>query len=54
MDFTDVYYPGGLAMFVAENDNSVHSLNDLAGRKVAVRVGTKSVEWLREHQTRAQ
>ncbi|MFF1360904.1 ABC transporter substrate-binding protein/permease [Streptomyces sp. NPDC058297] len=54
VDFTDVYYPGGLAMFVPENDNSVHSVNDLAGKKVAVQVGTKSVEWLKEHQPRAQ
>ncbi|MEK8144983.1 transporter substrate-binding domain-containing protein [Streptomyces sp. M10(2022)] len=50
VDFTDVYYPGGLAMFVPDDDDSVHTLKDLAGKKVAVQVGTKSVEWLQEHQ----
>ncbi|MGW7577511.1 ABC transporter substrate-binding protein/permease [Streptomyces sp. NPDC054765] len=54
VDFTDVYYPGGLVMFVAEKNDSVKSLADLAGKRVAVQVGTKSVEWLKEHQPRAQ
>ncbi|WP_406143320.1 ABC transporter substrate-binding protein/permease [Streptomyces sp. NBC_01012] len=54
VDFTDVYYPGGLAMFVPDDDDSVHALDDLAGKKVAVQVGTKSVEWLKEHQPHAQ
>ncbi|MEU1942741.1 MULTISPECIES: ABC transporter substrate-binding protein/permease [unclassified Streptomyces] len=53
IDFTDVYYPGGLAMFVTEKNDSVTSLADLAGKRIAVQVGTKSVEWLKEHQPRA-
>ncbi|RKT87282.1 arginine/lysine/histidine/glutamine transport system substrate-binding and permease protein [Saccharopolyspora antimicrobica] len=54
VDFTDVYYPGGLAIFTNEKDNSISSLEDLAGKRVAVQVGTKSVEWLKQHQPAAQ
>ncbi|MFE2376048.1 ABC transporter substrate-binding protein/permease [Streptomyces sp. NPDC059398] len=54
IDFSDVYYPGGLAMFTADKDDTVHSLDDLAGKRVAVQVGTKSVEWLKENQPRAK
>lgn len=53
VDFSDVYYPGGLAMFVAEDENGITTLEDLAGRRIAVQVGTKSVEWLKEHQPKA-
>ncbi|MFI9603423.1 ABC transporter substrate-binding protein/permease [Streptomyces sp. NPDC052043] len=54
VDFSDVYYPGGLAVFVADSNTSIHSLADLAGKRVAVQVGTKSVEWLKENQPRAR
>lgn len=54
VDFSDVYYPGGLGIFVDESDDSVQSLEDLAGKKIAVQVGTKSVEWLRENQPQAE
>ncbi|ALV44276.1 hypothetical protein MB46_00850 [Arthrobacter alpinus] len=54
IDFSDVYYPGGLAVFVAEDNTTVTSLADLAGKKIAVQVGTKSVEWLEQNQPKAQ
>ncbi|WP_406139723.1 ABC transporter substrate-binding protein/permease [Streptomyces sp. NBC_01089] len=54
IDFSDVYYPGGLAMFTADKDDTIHSLGDLAGKRVAVQVGTKSVEWLKENAPRAK
>lgn len=54
VDFSDIYYPGGLAVFVSDKDNSVTSLKDLAGKRVAVQVGTKSVDWLTQHQPAAQ
>lgn len=54
IDFSDVYYPGGLAVFVGENATNINSLADLAGKKVAVQVGTKSVEWLEQNQPKAQ
>lgn len=52
--FTDVYYPGGLAIFVDEKGTAINSLADLAGKRVAVQVGTKSVDWLAQHQPAAQ
>ncbi|MGJ3192288.1 ABC transporter substrate-binding protein/permease [Paenarthrobacter sp. FR1] len=54
VDFSDIYYPGGLAVFVGESNDSVKSLADLAGKKIAVQVGTKSVEWLRQNQPQAE
>ncbi|NDZ82977.1 ABC transporter substrate-binding protein/permease [Streptomyces sp. SID10853] len=54
IDFSDVYYPGGLAMFTADKDDTIHSLGDLAGKRVAVQVGTKSVEWLKENAPSAK
>ncbi|SEE73905.1 L-histidine-binding protein /L-histidine ABC transporter membrane protein /L-arginine-binding protein /L-arginine ABC transporter membrane protein /L-lysine-binding protein /L-lysine ABC transporter membrane protein /L-glutamine-binding protein /L-glutamine ABC transporter membrane protein [Arthrobacter alpinus] len=54
IDFSGVYYPGGLAVFVAEDNTTVTSLADLAGKKIAVQVGTKSVEWLEQNQPKAQ
>lgn len=54
IDFSEVYYPGGLGIFVAEDSTEVNSLADLAGKKVAVQVGTKSVEWLAQNQPKAQ
>ncbi|MCY0905988.1 ABC transporter substrate-binding protein/permease [Arthrobacter sp. H14-L1] len=54
VDFSDVYYPGGLSIFVSDKNTNVKSLADLAGKKVAVQVGTKSVEWLSQNQPKAQ
>ncbi|MGW5647211.1 ABC transporter substrate-binding protein/permease [Saccharopolyspora sp. NPDC003752] len=54
VDFSDIYYPGGLAIFANEKDGSIASLGDLAGKRVAVQVGTKSVEWLKQHQPAAE
>ncbi|MGY2747141.1 ABC transporter substrate-binding protein/permease [Pseudarthrobacter sp. O4] len=54
VDFSEIYYPGGLGLFVGESNDSVTSLADLAGKKVAVQVGTKSVEWLQQNQPKAE
>lgn len=53
IDFSDIYYPGGLAIFVPEKTDSITSVADLAGKKVALQVGTKSVEWLAQNQPQA-
>ncbi|MDJ0314434.1 ABC transporter substrate-binding protein/permease [Arthrobacter sp. H35-D1] len=53
INFSEVYYPGGLAIFVDEDNTNVTSLADLVGKKVAVQVGTKSVEWLEQNQPKA-
>lgn len=49
VDFTDPYYPGGLVMVVKSDNTSIHKPADLNGKKVAVQVGTKSVNYLKEY-----
>ncbi|CAB3680072.1 MAG: transporter substrate-binding domain-containing protein [Achromobacter pulmonis] len=48
VDFTDPYYAGGLVV-LTKKDGPVKTLKDLDGRKVSVQVGTKSVNYLKEH-----
>jgi polar amino acid transport system substrate-binding protein len=48
VDFTDSYYPGGLVIMVKKGDTSIKGPDDLAGKKVSVQVGTKSVNFLKE------
>lgn len=52
--FSDVYYPGGLGLFVAKDNSQITKRADLAGKRVAVQVGTKSVEWLKENAPAAK
>lgn len=47
--FTEPYYPGGLVMMTRKGDNTVRAPKDLAGKKVSVQVGTKSVNFLKEN-----
>ena len=49
VDFTDPYYPGGLVIMTKKGDTSIKGPDDLKGRKVSVQVGTKSVNYLKEH-----
>src|SRR3546814_7195929 len=48
VDFTDSYYAGGLVV-LTKDDSPIKTLKDLAGRKVTVQVGTKSVGRSEEH-----
>lgn len=48
VDFTDPYYAGGLVV-LTKTDGPIKSLKDLDGRKVSVQVGTKSVNYLKDH-----
>jgi polar amino acid transport system substrate-binding protein len=48
VDFTDSYYPGGLVIMVKKGDSRIKGPDDLAGKKVSVQVGTKSVNFLKE------
>jgi polar amino acid transport system substrate-binding protein len=48
VDFTDSYYPGGLVVMVKKGDTRIKGPEDLAGKKVTVQVGTKSVNFLKE------
>ncbi|MBS0325055.1 MAG: glutamine ABC transporter substrate-binding protein [Proteobacteria bacterium] len=49
VDFTDPYYPGGLVIMTRKGDTSINGPDDLKGKKVTVQVGTKSVNYLKEH-----
>ena len=48
VDFGDSYYAGGLVIMVKDDNGSIKSVADLAGKKVTVQVGTKSVGYLKE------
>ncbi|MCI1041544.1 transporter substrate-binding domain-containing protein, partial [Pseudomonas putida] len=43
------YYTGGLAIMVKADNNTIKEPADLAGKKVSVQVGTKSVQFLKEN-----
>jgi polar amino acid transport system substrate-binding protein len=49
VDFTDSYYPGGLVIMTTKADKRIQGPDDLKGKKVAVQVGTKSVNYLKEN-----
>lgn len=49
VDFGDSYYAGGLVAMVKADNNTIHSIDDLAGKKVSVQVGTKSVGFLKDN-----
>lgn len=46
--FTDPYYQGGLAVLVRRDNTTINTPADLAGKKVSVQVGTKSVSFLKD------
>ncbi|WP_434547640.1 transporter substrate-binding domain-containing protein [Paracandidimonas soli] len=48
VDFTDPYYVGGLVVLTKAN-GPIKRLSDLKGQSVSVQVGTKSVNFLKEH-----
>ncbi|MBP6893454.1 MAG: transporter substrate-binding domain-containing protein [Gammaproteobacteria bacterium] len=54
VDFTVPYYAGGLVVMTKADNTTVRSPADLAGRKVSVQVGTKSVSFLKEKYPQAQ
>lgn len=48
VDFTNSYYPGGLVILTKKGDTRIKVPDDLNGKKVAVQVGTKSVNFLKD------
>ncbi|KAF3996991.1 transporter substrate-binding domain-containing protein [Glaciimonas immobilis] len=54
VDLTDPYYPGGLVMVVKSSDASIQKADDMKGKKVAVQVGTKSVNYLKDYYPQIQ
>jgi glutamine transport system substrate-binding protein len=47
IDFSDPYYDSGLAILVAQDNNTIKSAADLAGKNVAVKTGTATVDFLK-------
>jgi polar amino acid transport system substrate-binding protein len=54
VDFTDSYYSGGLVAIVRRDNKAILQPADLAGRKVSVQVGTKSVNYLKDNYPTVQ
>lgn len=51
IDFSDGYYDSGLLLLVTK-ESSIKNLADLAGKKVATKTGTTSVDFLKNHSPR--
>ena len=54
IDFSDTYYPGGLAIMVKKDNKEIKGIDDLKGKKVSVQIGTKSVNFLKENYPEIQ
>jgi polar amino acid transport system substrate-binding protein len=54
IDFSDTYYPGGLCVVVKKDNNAIHGIDDLKGKKVSVQMGTKSAKFLQEKHPEVQ
>ena len=54
VDFTVPYYAGGLVVLMKDGNPAITRPADLAGKKVSVQVGTKSVSFLKEKYPQAQ
>ncbi|MTD26694.1 glutamine ABC transporter substrate-binding protein GlnH [Erwinia sorbitola] len=49
IDFSDGYYKSGLLVMVKAGNDAVKSINDLNGKVVAVKSGTGSVDYAKQH-----
>ena len=49
IEFSDPYFPGGLAIMVKKDNDEIQSIDDLKGKKVSVQIGTKSLVFLQEN-----
>lgn len=54
VDFSDPYYTGGLVIMTKADNSTISGPADLSGKTIAVQVGTKSVNYLREHHPEAK
>ena len=48
IDFSDPYYESGLAILVPENNTNIKAAADLAGKSVAVKTGTATVDFMKK------
>lgn len=49
IDFSDSYYKSGLLVMVKANNDKIQGLKDLDGKVVAVKSGTGSVDYAKQH-----
>src|SRR5690606_16299658 len=49
IDFSDPYYESGLALLVSNDNNDIKAASDLDGKLVAVKIGTATVDYLKEN-----
>jgi ABC-type amino acid transport/signal transduction systems, periplasmic component/domain len=54
IDFSDPYYESGLAVMVSSSNNDIKTASDLDGKLVAVKIGTATVDYLKEHVPEAK
>ena len=54
IDFSDPYYESGLAVMVSTNNDDIKTAADLKGKSVAVKIGTATVDYLKENVPEAQ
>jgi len=54
IDFSDPYYESGLALLVGTNNNDISKAADLDGKLVAVKIGTATVDYLKENVPNAK
>ena len=50
VDFSEPYYKSGLTIVVKKDNTAINKFNDLAGKKVAVQIGTTSAKEVRKIQ----
>ena len=53
IDFSDPYYESGLAILVRNDENNIKTAKDLEGKKVAVKIGTATVDYLKKEVPKA-
>lgn len=53
IDFSDPYYESGLAILV-DNDSDIKTADDLKDKMVAVKIGTATVDYMKEHVPEAK
>lgn len=54
IDFSDPYYESGLAILVGQDNDTIKTADDLKGKLVAVKIGTATVDYLKEHVPEAK
>lgn len=54
IDFSDPYYESGLAILVGNDNTSIKTAKDLEGKTVAVKIGTATVDYLKDNVPNAK